>query len=672
MLGPGVVLLLCGFGPLSAPAVGCGNLYSAPPTVVAPHRNGRNRPSPLSCSCVGLGHFPLQPLAAETFIPHRPNGSHRKCSPGATQWPLSWPCHAFLLLCGFGPFSAPAVGCGNLYSAPHRNGTGPQRSHRSHTVAVALALPRAPRCLLPCGFLAQPLAAEAFIPHRTATAGQHRSQRHRQRWHRRWPCPAPPVALPPRVGPALQAPLRNGTLATGQPPYRHWPHSCAPRSPSCSLAPVSCTAFGCGSHYSATALNYSTGNGYGSWLRYCRTATATPVALPPRVCSYSTPVQASALFLHSMHRNSLGTLHGRQRLAPARWPCASAPRCLAPVWVWHSLWLRKPLFRTAPQRLQSSHRQRWHRHAGPALRVPRPPLPCSRVGLAQPLAAETFIPHRNGTVQSGNGGTRHWPCLAPPVALLPCGFGTAFGCGSLYSAPQRYVLAFRHRQRRHRHTGPAFPPVALLPCGFGTAFGCGSLYSAPQRYVVGNGNGGTGTLALPFPPVALLPCRFGTAFGCGSKLFRTATVRRRNGNGGTGTGPAVSPPVALLPCGLAQPLAAEAFIPHRTATSWHRQRWHRHRRCLALAVPCSRVPLPQPLAAKAFIPHRSATVAPAPATVAPARWPCLAPPLPCPRVGLAQPLAAAEAFIPHRTRTSWHRSHRWQWHRRTGHSRPRC
>jgi hypothetical protein len=28
--------------------------------------------------------------------------------------------------------------------------------------------------------------------------------------------------------------------------------------------------------------------------------------------------------------------------------------------------------------------------------LPFPPLPCSRVGLAQPLPAETFIPHRNG------------------------------------------------------------------------------------------------------------------------------------------------------------------------------------------------------------------------------------------------------------------------------------
>jgi hypothetical protein len=29
---------------------------------------------PFSCSCVGLGHSPLQPLAAETFIPRGPNG----------------------------------------------------------------------------------------------------------------------------------------------------------------------------------------------------------------------------------------------------------------------------------------------------------------------------------------------------------------------------------------------------------------------------------------------------------------------------------------------------------------------------------------------------------------------------------------------------------------------
>ena len=58
----------------------------------------------------------------------------------------------------------------------------------------------------------------------------------------------------------------------------------------------------------------------------------------------------------------------------------------------------------------------------------------------------------------------------------------------------------RHRQR-HRHAGPALAaPRPPLPCprGFGTAFGCGSLYSAPHR----NRRTGTGTLAPRLPPRA--------------------------------------------------------------------------------------------------------------------------------------------------------------------------
>ena len=46
--------------------------------------------------------------------------------------------------------------------------------------------------------------------------------------------------------------------------------------------------------------------------------------------------------------------------------------------------------------------------------------------------------------------------------------------------------------QRHRHAGPALAaPRPPLPCprGFGTAFGCGSLYSAPQPQPHRNGTG---------------------------------------------------------------------------------------------------------------------------------------------------------------------------------------
>ena len=54
--------------------------------------------------------------------------------------------------------------------------------------------------------------------------------------------------------------------------------------------------------------------------------------------------------------------------------------------------------------------------------------------LALPLAAEAFILHCTATVALAPAtALAHWPRATP----LPCprGFGTAFGCGSLYSAP---------------------------------------------------------------------------------------------------------------------------------------------------------------------------------------------------------------------------------------------
>ena len=117
-------------------------------------------------------------------------------------------------------------------------------------------------------------------------------------------------------------------------------------------------------------------------------------------------------------------------------------RCLAPVLVWHSIWLRKPLFKTA-------------------------------IGLAA-------------------------PALPWPRHSRVSSFSTALGCRSLYSAPQTHQRQ-RHCPRRSPRclatkwvwhsfwlrkpvfrtvTALAAPALAQpLPCEFGTAFGSGSLYS---------------------------------------------------------------------------------------------------------------------------------------------------------------------------------------------------
>ena len=121
------------FGQFSAPAIGCGSLYSAPAKWSQSNTTQSLR---VCCSCVGLGHPPLQPLAAEALISHQPNGRELSCScVGLGRFPLQpyaeaffpqqpdgrnatqrSPC-VFLFLCGFGKCSAPAV-CGSLYSAP--------------------------------------------------------------------------------------------------------------------------------------------------------------------------------------------------------------------------------------------------------------------------------------------------------------------------------------------------------------------------------------------------------------------------------------------------------------------------------------------------------------------------------------------------------------------------
>ena len=63
--------------------------------------------------------------------------------------------------------------------------------------------------------------------------------------------------------------------------------------------------------------------------------------------------------------------------------------------------------------------------------------------------------------------------LAPPLpAVLPCGFGTAFGGGNLYAAPQphqRQRLYFAPqphcRQQHWPDHSPDFIPISLLPVG---------------------------------------------------------------------------------------------------------------------------------------------------------------------------------------------------------------
>ena len=127
----GALALMCRFGQFSAPAFGCGSLYSA-------QAKCGSAVLALSRSCVGLGRSLLQPMAAEAFIPHRTNvavQSWRSVTPAwvwailCSSWWLRkrffrtgqmWQCSpdALALLYKFGPFSVPAVGCRNLHSAP--------------------------------------------------------------------------------------------------------------------------------------------------------------------------------------------------------------------------------------------------------------------------------------------------------------------------------------------------------------------------------------------------------------------------------------------------------------------------------------------------------------------------------------------------------------------------
>ena len=83
---PGAFLLLCG-----APAK-CGSAVLA-----------------LFCSCVSLGHSLLQPLAVKPLFR---TSQMWQCSSGALS-----------LMFRFGQFSAPAFGCGSLYSAQAKCGS---------------------------------------------------------------------------------------------------------------------------------------------------------------------------------------------------------------------------------------------------------------------------------------------------------------------------------------------------------------------------------------------------------------------------------------------------------------------------------------------------------------------------------------------------------------------
>ena len=100
-----------------------------------------------------------------------------------------------------------------------------------------------------------------------------------------------------------------------------------------------------------------------------------------------------------------------------------------------------------------------------------PPLPFARVGLAQPLAAEAFIPHRNHTYGTDTGAATPTRCLAPVWVWQ------SLWLQILFSAPHR---------TSGTSSGPAIHPRCFAPvlvyCQFGTAFGGGSLYSAPQPH----------------------------------------------------------------------------------------------------------------------------------------------------------------------------------------------
>jgi hypothetical protein len=108
-----------------------------------------------------LGHSVIQPLAAETFI-----SATQRNAPALATATAPIP-DDFLLLCGFGPFSHPAVGFGNLYfgTATHRNAPHRQRQgQRQQFLTISCFCAGLGHSLL------QPLAAETFIsaPQRTA------------------------------------------------------------------------------------------------------------------------------------------------------------------------------------------------------------------------------------------------------------------------------------------------------------------------------------------------------------------------------------------------------------------------------------------------------------------------------------------------------------------------
>ena len=114
--------------------------------------------------------------------------------------------------------------------------------------------------------------------------------------------------------------------------------------------------------HSLAALTYSTHSQHSpTALTYSTRLQHSPTALTftqhsPTVLAYSIHhLQHSPTALAATAATATAT-------APARWPraCRPAPPVALPPRVWHSLWLRKPLFRTALQR-RHRHRQRRHR-----------------------------------------------------------------------------------------------------------------------------------------------------------------------------------------------------------------------------------------------------------------------------------------------------------------------
>ena len=162
----------------SCAALGHSPLQPLAAEALGPHRPNGRRVLPFSCSCAGWGHSLLQPLATAAFIPHRPNSHSAMQSlrfpdpvrvgaiPRSRRWPRKpetrtgqtvaaqcSPC-VFLLLCGIGPFSAQAVGRGSLYSLLAK------RSQCNAVLALSCSCAALGHSPL------QPLAAEAFTPHR--------------------------------------------------------------------------------------------------------------------------------------------------------------------------------------------------------------------------------------------------------------------------------------------------------------------------------------------------------------------------------------------------------------------------------------------------------------------------------------------------------------------------